>query len=315
MDCDVSTARPYLQDAQLLKPPFFLVKPKIVESIPPVVHLTESPHFSMARQHPKKHGLLRFGKSRSTPNPVSAGPLHVPTADAISTITTRENGFRGTLARTRRFFNQANYIGPCSVTPEEVGTSVGGAMRGQQELQQGAVPSQDVCDLLRLTENALTRLGGQNLTANNETELELALGVDDAARAFDNMDPMSRLTGNAINIMDANTTFTHIQNFTDTYLKPFKTFNELVTTLSKVHPYAQIALGILAAASHLLMKQANLDKAVSGLLQTIRTVYEFLTEEDTINNIDSMKDTLAKIAWVISDSVQFIKDYSETKNF
>ncbi|KIN97457.1 hypothetical protein M404DRAFT_895555 [Pisolithus tinctorius Marx 270] len=47
----------------------------------------------------------------------------------------------------------------------------------------------------------------------------------------------------------------------------------------------------------------------------IRGVYEFLAEEDTINNIDSMKDTLAKIAGVICNAVQFIKDYSKTKSF
>ncbi|KIN94536.1 hypothetical protein M404DRAFT_168052, partial [Pisolithus tinctorius Marx 270] len=77
------------------------------------------------------------------------------------------------------------------------------------------------------------------------------------------------------------------------------------------HPYAQIALGILTAASQV----SNLDKAVSDLLKMIRGVYEFLAEEDTINNIDSMKDTLAKIAGVICNAVQFIKDYSKTKSF
>ncbi|KIK23227.1 hypothetical protein PISMIDRAFT_63421, partial [Pisolithus microcarpus 441] len=57
------------------------------------------------------------------------------------------------------------------------------------------------------------------------------------------------------------------------------------------------------------------DKAVFSLLKMIRGVYEFLAEEDTINNINDMKGTLVKIARVISNSALFIKDYSKTKSF
>ncbi|KIN97417.1 hypothetical protein M404DRAFT_1006058 [Pisolithus tinctorius Marx 270] len=251
----------------------------------------------MARQHSKKHHLFKCWKSRSTSN-LSSGPAQAPSEGSVSTTETSSNGFRGTLARMRRL-HQSNHSQLSSVTPAVVGASTSGGTQEQQGQSQ-AVPSKD------------------NQKATNRTELEPApeKDINDAVRAFDNMDPMSRLGEGAGNIVtDANIAFTDIQNFTATYLQPFQVFNEVVTTLSNVHPYAQIALGILTAASQLLMKQANLDKAVSGLLQTIRSVYEFLTEEDTINNIDNMKDTLAKIARVISDSAQFIKDYSETKSF
>ena len=64
-----------------------------------------------------------------------------------------------------------------------------------------------------------------------------------------------------------------------------------------------------------IIAQANLDDSVSSLLSKIRSVYEFLLEEDTKANLDVMKDTLACIAQVVSTSAQFIENYSKTKNF
>ncbi|KIO07708.1 hypothetical protein M404DRAFT_136031, partial [Pisolithus tinctorius Marx 270] len=57
------------------------------------------------------------------------------------------------------------------------------------------------------------------------------------------------------------------------------------------------------------------DNAVSDLLDTVRQVYEFLLEPDTLNNIENMKDTLVQIARVISESAQFVKNYFEVKSF
>lgn len=65
----------------------------------------------------------------------------------------------------------------------------------------------------------------------------------------------------------------------------------------------------------MLINQSSLDEAVSDLFVTVRSVYEFLTEEDNIKNIDNTRDNLAKLARVISDSALFIKDYSATKSF
>ncbi|KIK26405.1 hypothetical protein PISMIDRAFT_94982 [Pisolithus microcarpus 441] len=118
---------------------------------------------------------------------------------------------------------------------------------------------------------------------------------------------------------------------TDTYLKPLKLFNSVVTTIAnvrliirylsydlhrtQVHPYAQVALSVLTAASQLIIAQANLDYAVLQLLVKVGTTYAFLSEEETIKKIDSMRGPLAKIARVINACAQFIKDYSETTNF
>ena len=61
--------------------------------------------------------------------------------------------------------------------------------------------------------------------------------------------------------------------------------------------------------------KANLDNSVSSLLSKIQRVYEFLLEEDTKANLDTIKDTLGRIAQVVSSYVQFIENYAETKNF
>jgi len=65
----------------------------------------------------------------------------------------------------------------------------------------------------------------------------------------------------------------------------------------------------------LIITQANLDNSISSLLAKVQSVYEFLLEEHTLSSLDTMKDTLGRIAEVISNCAQFIKDYSETKNF
>jgi len=64
-----------------------------------------------------------------------------------------------------------------------------------------------------------------------------------------------------------------------------------------------------------IITQANLDQSISDLLLQVQTVYEFLLEENTLSNFVTMKDTLARIAQVIGNCAQFIKNYSETKSF
>jgi len=61
--------------------------------------------------------------------------------------------------------------------------------------------------------------------------------------------------------------------------------------------------------------QVNLDQSISDLLLKVQNVYEFLLEENILSNLDMMKNTLARIAQVISNCAQFIKNYSEMKSF
>ncbi|KIM60031.1 hypothetical protein SCLCIDRAFT_26946 [Scleroderma citrinum Foug A] len=112
---------------------------------------------------------------------------------------------------------------------------------------------------------------------------------------------------------EINTTTSHINTISSTYLQPLKTFNNVVSTISNVHPYTQMALGVLTGAAQVIIAQVNLDHSVSSLLSKVQSVYEFLLEEDTKANLDMMKDTLAHIAQVVSSCAQFIENYSETK--
>ncbi|KIO04624.1 hypothetical protein M404DRAFT_544679 [Pisolithus tinctorius Marx 270] len=113
----------------------------------------------------------------------------------------------------------------------------------------------------------------------------------------------------------ANTAVTDIQNLNNPYLQPLEVFHSIVTAIEDVHPYAQTALGILTAASQLIITQANLYNATPALLQKLGFVYKLLLEEDMMKNINRMRDTLAKIARVVSAAAQFIMNYTEMKSF
>ncbi|KIN98733.1 hypothetical protein M404DRAFT_827280, partial [Pisolithus tinctorius Marx 270] len=113
----------------------------------------------------------------------------------------------------------------------------------------------------------------------------------------------------------ANTALAETQSFPDTYLKPFNDFNQAVTTLTKIHPYARMALGMLVAISQMFVVQQTRDERVSRLLDTVRKVYEFLTEETTLKEISGKRETFVKIALMTSGAVQFTKNYSATVDF
>ncbi|KAI6024345.1 hypothetical protein EDC04DRAFT_279907 [Pisolithus marmoratus] len=82
----------------------------------------------------------------------------------------------------------------------------------------------------------------------------IAGNLSAADQAVSGAKPASRVTMGVIAATNnVNTGFDTIESFSDTYLQPFKVFNAIVTTLSNIHPYAQIALGILTAASQIFV--------------------------------------------------------------
>ncbi|KAI6138501.1 hypothetical protein BKA82DRAFT_4236531 [Pisolithus tinctorius] len=254
----------------------------------------------MARHSKEHRRLLDFGKppgaapSRLT----SQDPSQVPPESPAPDIETSSSTSQGGLAKIKRFFHQ-KVQSQQTIATERAHTNTDGSPLGQMEqsLVLGTQNTQRPADETQ-SEPASSAVGRE---------------VDAAMNAFQDM---NRIGCGVMSVVDdANTQFTDIQNFSDTYLKPFKVFNEIVTALANVHPYAKIALGILSAASNLLISQVNRDAAVSSLMNKIRNTYEFLAEDDTMKNIENMKDTLAMIARVISDAAQFIKAYSETKSF
>ncbi|KIO00839.1 hypothetical protein M404DRAFT_1003537 [Pisolithus tinctorius Marx 270] len=130
---------------------------------------------------------------------------------------------------------------------------------------------------------------------------------------------MGRVTDMGVGGVDpatsANTALAETQSFPDAYLKPFKDFNQAITTLTKIHPYARMALGMLVAISRMFVVQQTRDERVSSLLDTVRKVYEFLTEETTLKEMSGKRETFAKVALMTSGAVQFIKNYSATVDF
>ncbi|KAI5992818.1 hypothetical protein EDC04DRAFT_3097017 [Pisolithus marmoratus] len=193
----------------------------------------------------------------------------------------------------------------------------GGAQETQEKRQ--AVPYQEVCEVYRiqLRPSSSASVGAQEQTPPvppKDVEKSTAKpepphppastgkDIDAAVQGFSGIHTIPRIAQGGI------------QNLSDTYLRPFKIFKpsgfypfQLITYVHQIHPYAQAALGILTAAAS--------DKAVSDLLDKVLDVYQFLTEDESINNIDKMRDTLAKIARAMSASAQFINNYSVTKSF
>ncbi|KAG2366507.1 hypothetical protein BDR07DRAFT_1213118, partial [Suillus spraguei] len=83
----------------------------------------------------------------------------------------------------------------------------------------------------------------------------------------------------------------------------------------QVHPYAKMALGVLSSAAKIILAQVVRDKAVLELLKKIAEVYSFITQDDMLRRISSMRDILAKISEQTRECANFIKKYTETKNF
>lgn len=185
------------------------------------------------------------------------------------------------------------------------GTVDTGAARGAQEQreQTQAPPNQDT---QRPTDNSETRAAPTTPDNNVDTEVgpsgntgeggvdpangaSTALSpdpalvgseVDAAQQALDCISPASRIGQRAIGLIaQADAKAINVQNFSDRYLQPLKTFHSVVSTIAKVHPYAQIALGVLTAAAQLLIDQANLDHEVSDPFNTVKMVYGLLLED------------------------------------
>ncbi|KAI6114381.1 hypothetical protein F5141DRAFT_707706 [Pisolithus sp. B1] len=75
--------------------------------------------------------------------------------------------------------------------------------------------------------------------------------VDAARLGLDAMTSVPRMGQTAADyVAKANTADADIQSLKNTYLQPLKLFNSVVTNIANVHPYAQVALGILTAASN-----------------------------------------------------------------
>ncbi|KAG2357218.1 hypothetical protein BDR07DRAFT_1463660, partial [Suillus spraguei] len=96
-------------------------------------------------------------------------------------------------------------------------------------------------------------------------------------------------------------------DFEETYLKPLKIFDSVIGKLADVHPYAKIALGILSCASKMVIAQSDRDQTVHRLVEKLDQVYGFMIQEETINEISSMRGILGQISQQTLECARFIR--------
>ncbi|KAG2131616.1 uncharacterized protein EDB93DRAFT_1108078 [Suillus bovinus] len=89
---------------------------------------------------------------------------------------------------------------------------------------------------------------------------------------------------------------TAVDNFQTNYLQPLKIFDTAIDKIADVHPYAKMALGVLSAAAKIILAQAERDESVDRLLQKLEEVYGFITQDDNLSKVESMRDVIGKIA-------------------
>jgi hypothetical protein len=94
-----------------------------------------------------------------------------------------------------------------------------------------------------------------------------------------------------------------------------------------------MALGVLSCASkvrfvllsalspvqqssvQMILAQADRDYAVHRLLAKLAQIYDFMTQDETLSRISSMRDIIGRISQQTLECARFMRDYSETKNF
>ncbi|KAI6109291.1 hypothetical protein EV401DRAFT_1891494 [Pisolithus croceorrhizus] len=278
----------------------------------------------------------------------SKGPSQAPTRDVAAIAGTSGNVSQGVFARARYFFHRSNRDSVAGAVrgEQEQGEEaqavpiqdvcdlpypvIGMTLSKRVGQTQGPADNPETGGVLAVPDsNVDTTVGpigdaGKNVadpnSGANTTPIPVPAPIgselDTAQEALGRMMTIPHVGQTAIDLVtQADSAVANIQTFNSTYLQPLKVFSSIVNTVAQVHPYAQIALGILTAAAQSLINQANLDRDVSDLFGTVRAVYEFPLEDDTIRNINSMTATLGKIARATSDAARFIKDYSEATSF
>ncbi|KAI5981139.1 hypothetical protein EDD15DRAFT_472907 [Pisolithus albus] len=97
-------------------------------------------------------------------------------------------------------------------------------------------------------------LGQGSLGPTAESNLDsvvVGTQVDAARLGMEAITPVSRMGGAAINrLAQADSADTNLQSLINNYVRPLKLFNSVVTKIANIHPYAQVALGILTAAAN-----------------------------------------------------------------
>ncbi|KAG1867063.1 hypothetical protein C8R48DRAFT_761343, partial [Suillus tomentosus] len=123
------------------------------------------------------------------------------------------------------------------------------------------------------------------------------------------------VTSEAFAASNTSAGLTTMDDFETTYLQPLKIIDAVLEKITDVHPYAKMALGVLSAASKVIITQAERDQSVHCLLKKLAEVYLFMTQDDTLGKIESMCNIVGNIVQQTLECAHFIKNYSETKSF
>ncbi|KIN97754.1 hypothetical protein M404DRAFT_31964, partial [Pisolithus tinctorius Marx 270] len=284
-----------------------------------LANLIRNTHFSMDNDQSKKRLFSAADSSSFYPPSVGRSFISV---DGICRVTHffTISGKQSKKPRTS-VTNRSNLDpspGPSQITaghlPSDTQASGGVSQVPMSSLSHPSEPSYAAS---ATGESADTRIGRVTCEQREQRQLQAA-----ATREISAIEPTFRMSSTSNTDEDAihlpcvaRATFAETQSPPDTYLKPFKDFNQVVTTITKIHPYARITLGMLAAVSQMFVVQEIRDERLSHLLDTIRKVYEFLTKETTPKDMSGMRETFAKVALMTSGAVQFVKNYSATEDF
>ncbi|KAI6095118.1 hypothetical protein EV401DRAFT_2203018, partial [Pisolithus croceorrhizus] len=247
----------------------------------------------MARTQSKKCRLLGFAKSSNSESGLasnqSSGRSETRAGDFSSMPETSGLASPGWLARMRSFFHRSNQRSSIATatgiidTQDSVGAQVspdqgvaaasaGSGGQDQQEQPQTAPAKNAEKSVAKLEPEPKPKLQPEpepepkldpKPKPKPEPESTPAMAgrdIDAAAEKYSGVKSISNATTGVVGAVGiVNTAASGIQTLSDTYLKPFKVFNQVVSTLANVHPYTQAALGILTSTSQLFINQASLD--------------------------------------------------------
>ncbi|PPQ72845.1 hypothetical protein CVT26_003478 [Gymnopilus dilepis] len=150
--------------------------------------------------------------------------------------------------------------------------------------------------------------------ADKQPESTADTALKGAQVAFQGMKPMfgpsQEVAKTLVKVNDGVDSRTSVATFLDVLSK----FNDVVSEISKIHPYVQAAFTVLNAIPKVITKQADRDESVGRLLNKMTEVYSLLNETD-LKKLESMESVLERISHQTIECSFFIAEYSRTDKF
>ncbi|KAI6167680.1 hypothetical protein EDD17DRAFT_856176 [Pisolithus thermaeus] len=221
----------------------------------------------MARRRSRKLPLFAsrnpFGSAPNSVPEQSKGLSQAPARDVTSIVGISGNVSQGVFARARHFFHRSSQGSAKDAVRGEQGQGkeveavlIQDTQGPTDNLETGvvpAVPDSSVDTTVRPLGDAGKDAADPNGGANTTPILvpaPVGSELDTAQEALERMTTIPHVGQTAIDLVtQADSAVANILTFNNTYVQPLKAFSSVVNTVAQVHPYAQIALGILTAAA------------------------------------------------------------------